>query len=69
MPIIPTSFNNIKVGYISQTEGYIKNVSLTDANTYAQSFPDTQFIFIDGDALLACLLPLRWQVMVICCVV
>ena len=49
MPIIPTSFNNIKVGYVSQTEGYIKNVSLTDANTYAQSFPDTQFIFIDGD--------------------
>ena len=49
MPIIPTSFDNIKVGYISETEGYIKYVSLASANSYAESFPDTQFIFIDGD--------------------
>ena len=49
MPITPTSFDNIKVGYISETDGYIQNVSLFDANTYAELNPDTEFIFIDGD--------------------
>ena len=49
MPITPTSFNNIKVGYISETDGYIQNVSISDANVYAESNPDTEFIFIDGD--------------------
>ena len=28
MPITPTSFDNIKVGYISETDGYIQNVSI-----------------------------------------
>ena len=49
MPITPTSFSNIKVGYISETDGYIQNVSISDANVYAESNPDTEFIFIDGD--------------------
>ena len=49
MPITPTSFDNIKVGYISETDGYIKDVSIADANAYAESNTDTEFIFIDGD--------------------
>ena len=49
MPITPTSFDNIKVGYISETDGYVKDVSVADANVYAELNPDTEFIFIDGD--------------------
>ena len=49
MPITPTSIENIKVGYISETDGYIKDVSIADANAYAESNTDTEFIFIDGD--------------------
>ena len=49
MPITPTSFDNIKVGYISETDGYIQNVSIADANAYAELNPETEFIFIDGD--------------------
>ena len=49
MPITQTSFDNIKVGYISETDGYIKDVSIADANAYAELNPDTEFIFIDGD--------------------
>ena len=49
MPKIPTSFNNIKVGYISETEGYIKDVSIADANAYEKLNPGTSFIFIGGD--------------------
>ena len=49
MPITQASFDNIKVGYISETDGYVQNVSLSAANTYAELNPDTEFIFIDGD--------------------
>ena len=49
MPISQTSFDNIKVGYISETDGYIQNVSIADANAYAELNPETEFIFIDGD--------------------
>ena len=49
MPITQASFDNIKVGYISETDGYIQNVSISDANAYAALNPDTEFIFIDGD--------------------
>ena len=49
MPIVPTSFDIIKVGYISETEGYVKHVSLADANAYELINPGTQFIFINGD--------------------
>ena len=47
MPITPTSFDNIKVGYISETDGYVQNVSIADANSYAELNPETEFIFID----------------------
>ena len=49
MPVTQTSFDNIKVGYISETAGYVKGISLADANEYAKLNPDTEFIFIDGD--------------------
>ena len=49
MPITQTSFDNIKVGYISETDGYVQNLSISDANAYAELNPDTEFIFIDGD--------------------
>jgi len=49
MPISQTSFDNIKVGYISETEGYIRDISIADANAYAELNPETEFIFIDGD--------------------
>ena len=49
MPITQTSFDNIKLGYISETDGYIQNVSIADANAYAELNPETEFIFIDGD--------------------
>jgi len=49
MPVTQTSFDNIKVGYISETAGYVKGVSIADANEYAKLNPDTEFIFIDGD--------------------
>ena len=49
MPIAQASFDNIKVGYISETDGYIQDVSLADAREYARLNPDTEFIFIDGD--------------------
>ena len=49
MPITATSFDNIKVGYISETDGYVQNVSIADANSYAELNPETEFIFIDGD--------------------
>jgi len=49
MPISQTSFNNIKVGYISETEGYVRDISIADANAYAELNPETEFIFIDGD--------------------
>ena len=50
MPISPTSFDNITVGYITETEGYVHDVSLADANAYAETNPDTAFIFLDGDS-------------------
>ena len=49
MPIAQASFDNIKVGYISETDGYIQDVSLADAREYARLNPDTEFIYIDGD--------------------
>ena len=48
MPVTQTSFDNIK-GYISETDGYVQNISIADANAYADLNPDTEFIFIDGD--------------------
>ena len=41
--------SSITVGYIDPTLGYVDNVSINDANKYAQNNPGTIFIFIDGD--------------------
>ena len=49
MPIQPTSFENIKVGYISETDGYVHEKSVVDANNYEELYPGTQYIFINGD--------------------
>ena len=49
MPIQPPSKDNIKVGYISQTGGYIKGLTIEEANNYEKLSPRTTFIFIDGD--------------------
>ena len=49
MPIQPTSFENIKVGYISETDGYVHEKSVADANNYEELYPGTQYIFINGD--------------------
>lgn len=41
----PPTRDNIKVGYISTERGYVDNVSICDANTYAKENPGTRFIF------------------------
>jgi hypothetical protein len=45
----PTPKSAITVGYIDPTLGYIDNVSINDANKYAQVNPGTVFIFFDGN--------------------
>ena len=50
MLISPISPDLIKVGYISQTDGYISGLSVSDANTYERLNPGTVYIFVDGDA-------------------
>ena len=40
----PATVNDIKVGYISTTRGYVDGVSRYEANVYAQLNPGTQFI-------------------------
>ena len=41
--------NDIKVGYISTTRGYITGVGINDANKYAKSDPGTKFILQNRD--------------------
>ena len=48
MPIKPTSFDNITVGYISNAK-YVKGVSIADANIHEGLYPGTEYIFINGD--------------------
>ena len=48
MPITHTTTDTIEVGYIDDVDGYVKHVSVADANEYAKSNSDTAFIFIDG---------------------
>ena len=48
MPITPTTTDTIEVGYIDDVDGYVKHVSVADANEYAKSNSDTAFIFVDG---------------------
>ena len=50
MPIVPTSPDNIKVSYISQTKGVVRDVSIAAANEYERLNPGTLFVFVDGDA-------------------
>ena len=44
MSIAPISNENIKVGYISEDDGYVKGVSIAQANAYETLNPDTTFI-------------------------
>ncbi len=41
--------DDIKVGYIDSTLGYVDGVSVCEANEYAKNNPGTTFIFRDGD--------------------
>tara|TARA_B100001123_G_C15214803_1_gene988761 strand:+ start:108 stop:1079 length:972 start_codon:yes stop_codon:yes gene_type:complete len=50
MPIVPTSPDNIKVSYISQTKGVVNDVSIAAANEYERLNPGTLFVFVNGDA-------------------
>ena len=45
----PISNENIKVGYISETEGYIKDKTVAEANSYEALNPETVFVFVNGD--------------------
>ena len=49
MAIAPISNTNIMVGYISETEGYVRGLLVPEANEYEKNNPDTVFIFINGD--------------------
>ena len=49
MSIAPISNENIKVGYISQTDGYVKNRSVAQANDYEALNPGTIYIFLNGN--------------------
>jgi hypothetical protein len=45
----PITKEDIRVGYIDPILGYISDVNICDANSYAQKNPGTTFIFVDGD--------------------
>ena len=49
MSIAPISNDNIKVGYISEDDGYVKGKSIAQANAYEKLNPGTTFIFLNGD--------------------
>ena len=49
MSIAPISNDNIKVGYISEDDGYVKGKSIAQANAYEALNPETTFIFLNGD--------------------
>lgn len=44
--------DDIRVGYIHPSLGYISNVSKCQANAYAKKNPGTVFLFIDGNRVL-----------------
>ena len=46
---MPVSANNIHVGWVQGTQGYVKHKTVEDANAYEVKNPGTQFIFVDGD--------------------
>ena len=45
----PSTEDDIKVGYISTTRGYITGVGIRDANKYAKKDPGTKFILQNRD--------------------
>ena len=49
MGIAPISNDNIKVGYISEDDGYVKGKSIAQANAYEALNPGTVYIFLNGD--------------------
>ena len=49
MGIAPISNDNIKVGYISEDDGYVKGKSIAEANAYEALNPGTVYIFLNGD--------------------
>ena len=49
MSIAPISNDNIKVGYISEDDGYVKGKSIAQANAYEALNPGTTYIFLNGD--------------------
>ena len=44
MTSAPISNENIKVGYISETEGYVKDKTVVEANDYEALNPETVFV-------------------------
>ena len=49
MTTAPISNVNIKIGYISETEGYVKDKTVEEANAYEALNPETIFVFVNGD--------------------
>ena len=49
MPFISASRDRVRVGYISEFDGYISGLSIDDANNYEKLSPGTIFIFVNGD--------------------
>lgn len=49
MSVSTASIDNVKVGYISQTEGYIQGLTISQANAHEALNPGTIYIFVDGD--------------------
>ena len=49
MTTAPISNENIKIGYISETEGYVKDKTVEEANAYEALNPETIFVFVNGD--------------------
>jgi len=45
----PPTTDDIRVGYIDPTLGYVDGVTICEANSYAQNNPGTVFIFTDGN--------------------
>ncbi|MGA1049859.1 MAG: hypothetical protein ACO3UU_17795, partial [Minisyncoccia bacterium] len=41
--------DDIRVGYIDPTLGYVNDVTICEANDYAKNNPETTFIFRDGN--------------------
>lgn len=43
-----TTVDDIKVGYVDPNLGYVDDISICEANSYAKDNPGTTFIFVDG---------------------